>query len=92
VRPATLRHADVHERDVGKVRLGDPDRLLGVRGRADQLDAFLVAQELREGDPETGLVVGQEHTDRILAAEMQDGSVGGHRAGRYKPTPPGSST
>jgi hypothetical protein len=85
VRPTALRHPDVDEGDIGQVRLGDPDRLLGIRRRADQLDPFLMAEELRECDPEARLVVCEEHPDRIvLAAEMEDGSVRGHRAGRYK--------
>ena len=47
VRAAAFRHPDVHERDVGQVGLGDPDRLLGVGGRADQLDPVLVARGAR---------------------------------------------
>jgi hypothetical protein len=81
VRPAPFGHADVHERDVRQVRSGDPDRLLRVGGRADQLDPLLVAEELREGHAESGLVVRQEDADRVaVATQMQDGSVGGHRA------------
>ncbi len=42
-------------------------------GRADQLDPFLVAEELRERDPEAGLVVGEEHPDGIVLAANDGG-------------------
>jgi hypothetical protein len=74
---------NVDERDVGQVRLRDPDRLLGVCGRPDHLDPFLVAEELCEGGAKTRFVVREEHPDRVqgvASPEVDEGSVGGHRA------------
>jgi hypothetical protein len=78
---AAFRHADVDERDVGQVRLREPDGLLGVRGRPDQLDPILVTEELREGGAKTRFVIREEHPDGVHGSlEVDEGSVGGHRA------------
>ena len=77
------RHADVDEGDVRQVRLGDPDRLLGIAGRPDQLDTVLVTEELCEGGAEAGFVVGEEHPDGFYgpgSPNIDEGSVGSHRA------------
>ena len=54
------RHADVHQHDVGALAAHELDRLLAVRGLADDLDVVLRVEQRAEPGADERLVVGQQ--------------------------------
>ena len=63
--PAGLRHPDVHEHDVGQRLAGHGDRLGTVAGLPDQVDVVLLIQDHLQTTPEQGMIVGDQHPDRL---------------------------
>jgi len=66
--PAGLRHPDVHEHDVGQRFAGHGDRLGPVAGLPDQIDVVLLIQDHLQAAPEQGMIVGDQHPDRLGAS------------------------
>jgi hypothetical protein len=63
--PAGLRHPDVHEHDVGQRLASHGDRLGTVAGLPDQVDVVLLIQDHLQTAPEQGMIVGDQHPDRL---------------------------
>ena len=63
--PLTLRHAHVHEDDVGRQLLGLGDRVLAVVGLADDVDAVLGLEDEHQPAPEQRVVVDDQDADAL---------------------------
>ena len=62
--PVDLRHADVHQHDVGEQFGRERDRLGAVAGLADDFDVVLGVEQGAEPGAHQHLVVGEQHADR----------------------------
>ena len=61
--PVEVRHADVHQDDVGVELAGCPERLLAVARLADDLDVRLRLEDHAEARAHESLVVDDQDTD-----------------------------
>jgi hypothetical protein len=70
-------HLHVHERDVRLFTLGERDRLVGVRGRADEQDVLILSQQVCERATQTGFVVRDEDADALAHGCLDGGKTDG---------------
>ena len=77
--PVHARHPQVHQHHVGVVAAGELDRLLAVRGGADQLDPVEQPEQRAEALADHALVVGEQDADHVSGSHsstLKPSSVG----------------
>jgi hypothetical protein len=78
-----VRHADVHQHDVGARLAGQAHGLLAVAGLAHDGQTWCTVDDHGEAVPEQGLVVGQDDPDGRWPGHVVTSS--GKRASTRKP-------
>ena len=82
-----LRHPDVEQDDVGKQLSSSVDCSHRVAGLADHLDVVLLGQDHLQATTEEGMVVDDQHPDRVAASSWARGLPRGVRGhGRHDGT------
>jgi hypothetical protein len=66
-----LRHAHVHQHDLGKDAPGQLDRLATVPGLAHDEDVYLRLQDRADGLTHYGMIIDQEDAHRVHAASVR---------------------